>query len=133
MVVAALTLKSSSTGVVRFGVVDQVAIVGLGPGRSAPGCSRWAARGWTPTPTASGSATSPWAHELPWTAVRAVRVRPEVPVGVAGAPATATRSRCLAVQAVDGERAVRAVEGLRALLAAGQAAEPARPPLLYDN
>ena len=38
-----------------------------------------------------------------------------------------------AVQAVDSERAVRAVEGLRALLAAAQAQEPAPPPLLYDN
>jgi hypothetical protein len=38
-----------------------------------------------------------------------------------------------AVLAMDGERAVRAVEGLRALLAAAQALEPARPPLLYDD
>ena len=40
----------------------------------------------------------------------------------------------LAVQAVDREHAVRAVEGLRALLAAAAGADdPMPPPLLYDT
>jgi hypothetical protein len=39
----------------------------------------------------------------------------------------------LAVQAVDKEYAVRAVEGLRTLRAAARANDPAPPPLLYDN
>jgi hypothetical protein len=37
----------------------------------------------------------------------------------------------LAVQAVDKEYAVRAVEGLRALHAAARAKDPKPPPLLY--
>ena len=39
----------------------------------------------------------------------------------------------LAVQAVDKERAVAGVEGLRALRAAARANDPVRPPLLYDD
>ena len=43
----------------------------------------------------------------------------------------------LAVQAADDLRAVRAVEGLRALLAHAEVEqavhEPAKPPLLYDD
>ena len=38
-----------------------------------------------------------------------------------------------AVQAVDREHAVRAVEGLRALLAAAEARRPTPPPLLYPD
>ena len=36
-------------------------------------------------------------------------------------------------ETVDKERAVRTVEGLRALLAAARAREPAPPPLLHDD
>lgn len=39
----------------------------------------------------------------------------------------------LAIQAADGERAVEAVEGLRALLHAGRPAAEPGPPLLYDD
>ena len=39
----------------------------------------------------------------------------------------------LAVQAVDRERAVRAVEGLRALRAAARREDPKPPPLLYST
>ena len=39
----------------------------------------------------------------------------------------------LAVQAIDRERAVQAVEGLRALRAAARAKDPVPPPLLYEQ
>jgi hypothetical protein len=130
MTVVALSLQSSSTGVVAFGPVDQVAIGGLGLvlgagilflGRSRVDADATGIR-WRNVVLQ---------HELPWSAVRAVafdrksswaslvlRNHDEVAV--------------FAVQAVDRERAVQAVEGLRALLAAARAQEPTAPPLLYD-
>ena len=71
-------------------------------------------------------------HELPWDAVRAVafdrtsswatlRLRNDDEVAL------------FAVQAVDREHAVRAVDGLRALLRAAEARRPAPPPLLYPD
>ena len=130
MAVVALSLQSSSTGVVAFGPVDQVAIAGLGLVMGAGilflGRSRVDA-------DANGIR---WRnvvlqHELPWSAVRAVAFDRK----------SAWASLILrnddevalfAVQAVDRERAVRAVEGLRELLAAARAQEPTPPPLLYD-
>ena len=131
MTVVALSLPSSSTGVVAFGPVDQVAIGGLGLvlgagilflGRSRVDADATGIR-WRNVVLQ---------HELSWSAVRAVafdrksswaslvlRNHDEVAI--------------FAVQAVDRERAVQAVEGLRALLAAARAQEPAPPPLLYDN
>jgi hypothetical protein len=130
MLVAALSLKSSSTGVVAFGTADQFAIAGLGLALGAGivmlGRSRVDADadGVRIRNVVSG-------HELPWTVVRAVvfdrksawaslRLENDDEIAV------------LAVQAVDKEHAVRAVEGLRALLAEARAQEPAPPPLLYD-
>jgi hypothetical protein len=131
MLVAALTLKSSSTGVVRFGTVDQVAVFGLGlvigAGLLALGRSRVDA-------DAAGVRFRNIAldHELPWTVVRAVafdRKSPWASLVLRNGDEVAL----FAVQAVDRERAVRAVEGLRDLLAAAQAREPVAPPLLYDD
>ena len=75
-------------------------------------------------------------HEVPWSAVRAVRFDRNS----AWASLLLTNDdelAILAVQAGDRMRAVRAVEGLRALLAHAQAIqaanEPAKPPLLYDD
>jgi hypothetical protein len=128
---AALTLKSSSTGVVRFGTVDQVAIFGLGlvigAGLLALGRSRVDA-------DATGVRFRNVAldHELPWTAVRAVAFGRK-----ASWASLVLRNgdevALFAIQAVDTERAARAVEGLRVLLASAQAQEPTPPPLLYDN
>jgi hypothetical protein len=130
MAVVALSLQSSSTGVVAFGPVDQVAIAGLGLVMGAGilflGRSRVDA-------DANGIR---WRNvvlqqELPWSAVRAVAFDRK----------SAWASLILrnddevalfAVQAVDRERAVQAVEGLRELLAAARAQEPTPPPLLYD-
>ena len=130
MTVVALSLQSSSTGVVAFGPVDQVAIAGLGLvmgagilflGRSRVDADADGIR-WRNVVLQ---------HELPWSAVRAVAFDRK----------SAWASLILrnddevalfAVQAVDRERAVQAVEGLRELLAAARAQEPTPPPLLYD-
>ena len=129
MLVVALTLPSSSTGVVRFGVVDQVAIAGLGMvmgagilfvGRSRVDADAEGIR-WRNVVLQ---------HELPWSAVRAVafeRKSPWAQLELRNGDAIAL----FAVQAVDKVRAVQAVEGLRALLAAARAQEPTPPPLLY--
>ena len=130
MAFVALTLTSSSTGVIVFGAVDQVAIAGLGLvlgagllalGRSSveadAGGIRW-----------RNVAIS---HELPWTAVRAVRFDRKSP-WASLLLSNDDEVALLAVQAVDKQHAVQAVEGLRALLADAQAKQPQPPPLLYD-
>jgi Bacterial PH domain len=131
MLFAAFTLKTSSTGVVRFGITDQFAIGGLGlilgVGLLALGRSRVDAdaEGIRFRNIALG-------HELPWTVVRAVafdRKSPWASLVLRNGDEVAL----LAIQAVDKQHALRAVEGLRDLLAAAQAKEPARPPLLYDD
>ena len=129
--VVALSLTSSSTGVVAFSLDDQIAVFGLGLALGAAivalGRSRVDA-------DADGVRIRNILvhHDLPWTAVRAV--------SFARASSWATLQlengdeiSLLAVQADDRERAVRAVEGLRALHAAKRAQDPVRPPLLYDN
>ena len=131
MLYAALTLQSSSTGVVRFGVVDQFAIGGLGLvigaallalGRSRVDADAHSVR----------FRNIALGHELPWTAVRAVAFERKSQ-WASLVLRNGDEVALFAIQAVDKLRAVRAVEGLRDLLAAAQAAEPARPPLLYDN
>jgi hypothetical protein len=129
MLYVAFTLRSSSTGVVAFGTVDQVAVAGIGLvvaagllflGRSS---------------VEAGAAGIRFRnvvlqHELPWAAVRAVvfeRKSPWASLELRNGDAVAL----FAIQAVDKGRAADAVEGLRALLAAARAAEPKPPPLLY--
>ena len=129
--VVALSLKSSSTGVVEFRTDDQIAIFGLGlvlgAGILALGRSRVDA-------DAEGVRVRNVVvrHELPWTAVRSV--------SFARTSSWATLQlenddevALLAVQAGDKERAVQAVDALRALHAAKRAQDPVRPPLLYDD
>jgi hypothetical protein len=131
MLVVALTLPSSSTGVVRFGTVDQVAVAGLGlvlgAGLLALGRSRVDADA-----TGIRFRNIALVHELPWSAVRAVAFDRKSP-WASLVLRNGDEVSLLAVQAVDKERAVRAVEGLRALLAAARAQEPVPPPLLYDD
>jgi hypothetical protein len=126
----ALSLKSNSAGI-EFGAADQVAVAGLalllGAGVLFLGRSRVDA-------DADGIRFRNilLTHELPWDAVRAVafdrksswaslRLRNDDEITL------------LAVQAADRERAVRAVEGLRVLLAAAEARRPQPPPLLYPD
>ncbi len=127
----AWTLPSTTNTVVDYGPADQVAMAGLGLVLAAG--LLWLGR----SRVDADAASIRWrnvaiTHELPWSAVRAVRfdrksswasllLRNDDEVAL------------LAVQSFDGERAVAAVEGLRALLDAARAQEPARPPLLYDD
>ncbi|MGY1745956.1 PH domain-containing protein [Blastococcus sp. SYSU D00695] len=131
MVVVGLLLPDSSTGVVSFGWADQMAIIGigvcLGLGILTLGRSRVDA-------DASGVRVRNLfvTHEYPWSAVRSVRFDrhsswASLLLG------NGDEVSVLAVQAGDRDRAVRAVEGLRALHAAAKAAEPAPLPLLYDD
>jgi len=135
MVVVALALPSTPNTVVSYGVWDQVAMIGLGLvlgagvlllGRSRVDADEHGIRVRNVFVR----------RELPWSAVKAVRF------GRHAAWAGLLLSNddeiaVLAVQAVDRMRAVRAVEGLRALLEHAHALEetqrPAKPPLLYDD
>ncbi len=131
LLVVALTLPSSSTGVVKFGVVDQVAIGGLGlilgVGIGLLGRSRVDA-------DADGNRVRNVAmtRELGWRSVRAVRFDRKS-AWASLLLENGDETSLLAVQAVDREHAVRAVEGLRALHAAARAKDPVPPPLLYDD
>src|SRR3712207_6278161 len=132
MTVVAVLLKSSTTGVVSYHTVDQVAMVGLGLALGAGvllvGRSRVDA-------DADGIRVRNvlMNHELPWSAVRAVRFDQHSP----WATLLLTNDDELAVsavQAADGERALVAVRGLRALLADHQARHPVvREDLLYPR
>ena len=132
MTVVAVLLKSSTTGVVSFPTSDQVAMVGLGlamgagvllVGRSSVDADVEGVRVRNVVVR----------HELPWSAVRAVRFDEHSP----WATLLLTNDDELAVsavQAADGERALVAVRGLRALLADHQARHPVvREDLLYPR
>ena len=127
----ALTLPSTTGSVVDYGVWDQIAMAGLGLALGAGilllGRSRVDAdeRGIRVRNIAGR-------HELSWSAVSAVRFDPES-AWASLRLANDDELSLLAVQAVDRMHAVRAVDGLRALLAHAKAQEPARPPLLYDD
>jgi uncharacterized membrane protein len=131
MVVTGLLLKRSSTGVVSFQTSDQVAMIVLGliigGGILALGRPRVDADdAGVRVRNILGS------HELPWAAVRAVRFE-RSSAWAALALVNGDELALLAVQAADKERAVAAVEGLRALLDAHRLAEPPRAPLLYED
>jgi hypothetical protein len=131
MALVALTLPSSSTGVVRFHASDQVAVAGIGLvlgaailflGRSRVDADAAGVR----IKNVVGGRT------VPWSMVRAVAFDRKSPWATL-LLTNDDEMALFAVQALDKERAVQATEGLRALLAAAKAKEPARPPLLYDN
>jgi hypothetical protein len=129
--VVVITLPSSSTGVVSFAVVDQVALAGLGVILAAAVLTLG-------RPRMDADATGVriqnviGTRTVPWSVVRAVRFERKsrwATLQLTNDDVVAV----FAVQAIDGERAVQATNGLRALLAAHVAAQPARPPLLYDD
>ncbi|MGR6963856.1 PH domain-containing protein [Geodermatophilus sp. URMC 61] len=126
-----VTLPQNATGVASFNAADQVALVGLGlvlgGGLLALGRPRVDAdeRG-VRVRNLAGERT------LPWTAVQAIRFDRRF----RWATLLLTNDdefAVLAIQGADGDRAVEAVEGLRALLAASRADQPPPPPLLYDD
>jgi hypothetical protein len=131
MVVVALSLKETPNTVVTYRTSDQVAMVGLGLVLAAGilflGRSRVDA-------DADGVHVRNVVvhHRLPWQAVRAVRFERKS-AWASLLLENGDEISLLAVQAVDKEHAVRAVEGLRALRAAARADDPVPPPLLYDN
>ena len=131
MVVVGLLLTHSSTGVVSFHTSDQVAMVVLGLilgggiltlGRSRVDADARGIRVRNIVMT----------HALPWEMVRAVRFERRSAWATL-LLANGDELALLAVQAGDGERAVVAVEGLRALLDAARVPEPPKPPLLYED
>jgi hypothetical protein len=114
MVSVALLLQTSSTGVVTFGPADQIAMVGLGValaagilllGRSRVDADEQGVR----VRNILGS------HDLPWSAVRSVRFGRDS-AWASLLLVTGEELAVLAVQTADRDRAVAAVEGLRALL-----------------
>jgi hypothetical protein len=131
MVVVALSLKETPNTVVTYRTSDQVAMVGLGLVLAAGilflGRSRVDA-------DADGVHVRNVVvhHRLPWQAVRAVRFERKS-AWASLLLENGDEISLLAVQAVDKEHAVRAVEGLRALRVAARADDPVPPPLLYDN
>ncbi len=132
MLVVALLLKDTATGVVVFRTSDQVAVAGLGlllgAGILALGRPRVDA-------DARGiRVRNVLRHDVPWEAVREVRFDRDSPWATLRL-ANDDDLSVLAVQAVDKEYAVAAVEGLRALHAAAMQRRPVepRPPLLYDD
>jgi hypothetical protein len=131
MVFVAAGLKETTNSVVSYRSSDQVAMVGLGLVLAAGivflGRSRVDA-------DAAGVRVRNIVlqHQLPWQAVRAVRFDRKSAWGSLLLE-NGDEISLLAVQAVDKERAVRAVEGLRALHAQARANDPVPPPLLYDT
>ncbi len=131
MVYVAAGLKETTNTVVNYRTSDQVAIVGIGLvlalGILFLGRSRVDA-------DAEGVRVRNVVvhHELPWRAVRAVRFDRKS-AWASLLLENGDEISLLAVQAVDREHAVRAVEGLRELRAAARADDPVPPPLLYDN
>ena len=131
MGVVAAGLKETTNTVVTYRTSDQLAIAGLGlvlaAGLVFLGRSRVDA-------DAAGIRVRNVVvhHELPWQAVRAVRFDRKSAWGSLLLE-NGDEVSLLAVQAVDREHAVRAVEGLRALRTAARASDPVPPPMLYDN
>jgi hypothetical protein len=129
MGVVAASLKETTNTVVTYRTSDQVAMVGLGLALAAGllflGRSRVDA-------DAEGVRVRNLVihHELPWQAVRAVRFERKS-AWASLLLENGDEISLLAVQAVDREHAVRAVEALRALRTAARAKDPTPPPLLY--
>lgn len=131
VVLVAVSLPSTANTVVNYGVVDQVALAGIGVvlavGILFLGRSRVDAG-------ADGLRVRNLLveHVFTWQQVREVRFERKASWG-ALALENGDEISLLGLQVSDGEDAVRAIEGLRALHAAARAKDPVRPPLLYDD
>lgn len=130
MTVVAVLLKESTTGVASFRTADQVAMVGfglaMGAGVMLLGRSRVDA-------DANGVRIRNVVinREVPWAQVRAVRFDTHSP-WASLLLSNDDEVAIGAVQAADGERALVAVRGLRALLADHQERNPAPREDLLD-
>lgn len=133
MLLIALFLKHERVGVVSFHGADQFAMAGIGLvlaggilflGRSKVEAD---AEGIT-VQNVIGR------YELPWAVVDAVRFERGSPWASVRL-VTGEEISVVALQAADREQAVRAIDGLRALLTAARPAPsgPTGPPLLYGD
>jgi Bacterial PH domain len=135
LVAVGLLLPSTTNTVVSYGFWDQVGLIGVGllVGAGILLLGRARVDADTERIRVRNLAVR---HDLPWTAVRAVRFD-RSSAWASLLLENDDEVSLLAVQAADKEYAVQAVEGLRALHSAAReaarAAEPARPPLLYDD
>jgi hypothetical protein len=132
MVLAGIFLKvSDPTGDVSFHTGDQVALICLGLliGAGILLLGRARVDGDADGLRVRNILAS---HRLRWEQVRSVRFDRNA-MWASLSLTSGEEIAVLAVQAVDGERAVAAVEGLRALLDASRPAAEPGPPLLYDN
>ena len=130
MTAVAILLPSSSVGVVAFGLVDQLAIFGLG--LIVGGAVLFLGRPRVDADVHGVRVRNiASAQDIPWSRVKAVRFE-EKSFWATLLLRNGDELSVLAVQASDGQRAVAAVRGLRLLLAAHQTAnaEP-REELLY--
>jgi Bacterial PH domain len=131
MVVAGVDLRPPAGGVVVFRTSDQFAIAGLGLVFGA--CLLFLGRSRVDADaTGIRVLNIVVRHEYPWSRVRAVRFDRKS-AWASLLLENDDEIAVLALQIFDGERTVAAIEGLRALHAAARAAEPPRPPLLYDD
>jgi Bacterial PH domain len=117
MAAAAWSLGGATSGTVRFGPADQVAmlVLGLLLGAAVLALGRFRVDADAAGVRVRGLLTT---RELPWSVVRAVQFGRKSP-WASLLLENGDEVALVAVQAVDGERAVAAVEGLRTLLAAG--------------
>jgi hypothetical protein len=131
MIIVGVRLKSSSTGQVSFSTSDQAAVICLGlligAGILALGRPRVDA-------DAAGIRVRNilGSHRLSWDLVRSVRFD-RSSAWASLLLVTGEEIAVLAVQAMDKEYAVAAIDGLRALLDASRPPPEPGPPLLYDS
>jgi Bacterial PH domain len=130
MVVAAVLLKQT-TGVVVIHTSDQVgmAVLGLLLGAGVLLLARPRVDADAATIRVRNVVTS---HELPWAVVQTVRFGRKAP-WASLLLENGDEVAVMALQAVDKERALVAVEGLRALHAAARPQGPPKLPLLHED
>jgi hypothetical protein len=131
MVLAGVFLRPPQGGVVLFRTSDRLAMIGLGlllgAGLLFLGRCRVDA-------DSDGIRVLNIVvhHDLPWTAVKAVRFDRKS-AWASLLLENDDEVAILALQIVDGERTVAAIEALRALHAAARPAPPPGPPLLHET
>lgn len=114
MVVVGLLLKRSSTGAVTFRTADQLAMIGLG--LIIAGGILVLTRPYVRADAAGLVVRNlGGAHHIPWPVVRAVRFGDAAPWATLELQDDDALT-LLAIQAVDGDAAAEATEGLRRLL-----------------
>ncbi len=131
MVAVAAGLKETTNTVVTYRTSDSIAMLGLGLVLGAG--ILFLSRSRVDADAAGVRVRNVVVHhQLPWSAVRAVRFE-RTSAWASLLLENGDEIALVAVQAVDKEHAVRAVEGLRALREQARADDPVPPPLLYPT